>query len=114
MDMAEEPQKLAGDGEWVTRAACADTDLVLWYGPPEPDEPGGYPEPRDQRDWRERRALQICDSCPVRKQCLAEELRLPMTHQWGVRGGMTDRDRRALLRLPSRSDGTAPRFPAAS
>lgn len=94
--------------EWRLDAACANTDLVLWYGPPEPDEPGGYPEPRDQREWRERRAVQICDSCPVRRPCLAEELRLPAMAQWGVRGGMTDRDRRSLLRLLASADGAAP------
>lgn len=112
MSMMTDPEVPGED--WRAGAACADTDLVLWYGPPEPDEPGGYRESRDQREWRERRAARICDSCPVRRECLTEELRRPASEQWGVRGGMTERDRRALLRLPAKADGTAPTFPAVS
>lgn len=87
---------------WESRP-CLGTDLVLWYGPPEAgDGPGGYREPADQRAWRERRAKQICMSCPVRVPCLEAELRLPIRDQWGVRGGMTARERRALLRARAR------------
>ena len=56
---------------WAERA-CLGSDLVLWYGPPE-DGPGSYEESDDQRLWRERRAMQICTTCPVIAQCLAAE-----------------------------------------
>jgi hypothetical protein len=87
---------------------CEGTSIELWYGPPEPDD-GGYVEPPDQRRWRERRALQYCQACPVRVACLEAELGRPAQHQWGVRGGMTERERRALIRerLRTRADQAA-------
>lgn len=84
-------------------AACAGTDLVLWFGPNE-DE---YAEPVDQRQWRERRAKQVCAECPVRTECLTDELTRPVADQYGVRGGMTAPDRRRLL-LKWRKDGRIP------
>ena len=80
---------------WAERA-CLGSDLVLWYGPPE-DGPGSYEEADDQRLWRERRAIQICTTCPVIERCLAAELTFPRADQHGVRGGMTARQRRGLL-----------------
>ncbi len=86
--------------EHTTAAECSGTDLVLWFGPNE-DE---YTEPVDQRKWRERRAKQVCAGCPVRTECLTEELTQPVADQHGVRGGMTAPDRRRLL-LKWRKDG---------
>lgn len=75
-------------------AACAEMDQVLFFGPDE-DE---YVEPVDQRQWRERRAKEVCAQCPIRTQCLAEELALPAIDQHGLRGGKTAGQRRRLLR----------------
>ena len=50
-----------------------------------------FPEGKDQK-----RAKTICMGCPVRAQCLAEALDNRI--EWGVWGGMTERERRALLR----------------
>ena len=44
----------------------------------------------------QNRAKQICGQCPVRTECLAEALDSKV--EWGVWGGMTERERRALLR----------------
>jgi WhiB family transcriptional regulator, redox-sensing transcriptional regulator len=44
----------------------------------------------------QRRAKQVCMGCPVRTECLAEALDNRL--EWGVWGGMTERERRALLR----------------
>ncbi|WP_375423300.1 WhiB family transcriptional regulator [uncultured Friedmanniella sp.] len=44
----------------------------------------------------QRRVRVLCDDCPVRRECLAEALDNNM--EWGVWGGMTERERRALLR----------------
>ena len=44
----------------------------------------------------QNRAKQICSQCPVRTECLAEALDSKV--EWGVWGGMTERERRALLR----------------
>ncbi len=41
-------------------------------------------------------AKRVCMGCPVRTECLAEALDNQI--EWGVWGGMTERERRALLR----------------
>ena len=48
------------------------------------------------RGAAQNRAKQLCAGCPVRTECLAEALDNQM--EWGVWGGMTERERRALLR----------------
>ena len=48
------------------------------------------------RGAAQNRAKQICTGCPVRTECLAEALDNQI--EWGVWGGMTERERRALLR----------------
>ena len=73
-------------GERTLRAKCRDMEDVL------------FPESKDQR-----RVRNICMSCPVRMECLAEALDNRV--QWGVWGGMTERERRRLLR--SRPDITS-------
>lgn len=44
----------------------------------------------------QNRAKQVCGTCHVRAECLAEALDNRI--EWGVWGGMTERERRALLR----------------
>jgi WhiB family redox-sensing transcriptional regulator len=44
----------------------------------------------------QRRVRVMCDDCPVRRECLAEALDNRM--EWGVWGGLTERERRQLLR----------------
>ncbi len=48
------------------------------------------------RGAAQNRAKQMCAGCPVRTECLAEALDNEI--EWGVWGGMTERERRALLR----------------
>jgi WhiB family redox-sensing transcriptional regulator len=50
-----------------------------------------FPEASDQK-----RAKLVCSGCPVRLECLSEALDHRI--EWGVWGGMTERERRALLR----------------
>ena len=50
-----------------------------------------FPEAVDQK-----RARGVCMGCPVRFDCLAEALDNRI--EWGVWGGMTERERRQLLR----------------
>jgi WhiB family transcriptional regulator, redox-sensing transcriptional regulator len=45
---------------------------------------------------RQREARQFCRACPVRTECLAHAL--DQRIEFGVWGGMTERERRALLR----------------
>jgi WhiB family redox-sensing transcriptional regulator len=47
------------------------------------------------RGAAQNRAKQMCAGCPVKSECLAEALDDKV--EWGVWGGMTERERRALL-----------------
>ena len=47
------------------------------------------------RGAQQHQAKQACLACPVRTECLAEALDNEI--EWGVWGGMTERERRALL-----------------
>jgi WhiB family redox-sensing transcriptional regulator len=49
-----------------------------------------FPDGADQK-----RARQLCAGCPVRSDCLAEALDHRI--EWGIWGGMTERERRTLL-----------------
>ncbi len=57
---------------------------------------GRRPDELFVRGAAQNRAKQVCWQCPVRTECLAEAL--DNNIEWGVWGGMTERERRALLR----------------
>jgi WhiB family redox-sensing transcriptional regulator len=65
--------------DWTLLAKCRGTGDVM------------FPDTSHQP-----RAREICRDCPVRIQCLAEALDGRI--EWGVWGGMSERERRALLR----------------
>ena len=65
--------------DWTARAACKGTD---------PDE-------LFVQGAAQNRAKLICRGCPVRTECLADALDNRI--EFGVWGGMTERERRALL-----------------
>ncbi|GAB2870839.1 transcriptional regulator WblA [Myroides odoratimimus subsp. xuanwuensis] len=78
---------LARDGDrfmwvedWTTAAACRKAQ----------------PDQLFVRGAEQNKAKQVCAGCPVRSECLAEALDNQI--EWGVWGGMTERERRALLR----------------
>jgi WhiB family redox-sensing transcriptional regulator len=64
---------------WTLEAKCSGMGDAL------------FPEPAEQK-----RIRQICTDCPVRMECLAEALDERI--EWGVWGGLTERERRSLLR----------------
>ena len=68
------------DEDWAQAAACRKA---------QPDE-------LFVRGAEQNKAKQVCVGCPVRTECLAEALDNQI--EWGVWGGMTERERRALLR----------------
>ncbi len=70
------------DGHWTSRASCG-VGKVL------PDDL--FVEGAAQREARA-----VCAGCPVRLECLADAL--DSRADFGVWGGMTERERRALLR----------------
>lgn len=66
--------------DWPARAACraSDPDALFVQGA------------------AQNRAKAVCLGCPVRTECLADALDNRI--EFGVWGGMTERERRALLR----------------
>jgi WhiB family redox-sensing transcriptional regulator len=66
--------------EWAASAACRSTD----------------PDTLFVQGAAQNRAKSICLGCPVRTECLADALDNRV--EFGVWGGMTERERRALLR----------------
>lgn len=68
------------DQTWASRAACA----------------GAEPDALFVRGAAQRNAREMCFGCPVRMECLADALSSNTT--FGVWGGLTERERRALLR----------------
>jgi hypothetical protein len=84
------------------RPACWGVDPEVFFGPA--DGPAGRP----LHLW-ERRALAVCAGCPVVMACLAAALEFPATEQYGVVGGMTAGQRRAVLQAPRRRRGRAQR-----
>ena len=73
--------------DWAADAACK----------------GETPDALFVRGAEQNKAKQVCAGCPVRTECLAEALDNQI--EWGVWGGMTERERRLLLR--QRSDVTS-------
>jgi WhiB family transcriptional regulator, redox-sensing transcriptional regulator len=66
--------------DWRVNAACREQD----------------PDGLFVRGKEQRKAKLVCIACPVRTECLAEALDGRI--EFGVWGGMTERERRALLR----------------
>lgn len=70
---------VVGSDDWTLQARCRGMADAL------------FPEGKDQK-----RARSVCMGCPVRQECLAEALDNRI--EWGVWGGLTERERRQLLR----------------
>lgn len=68
------------DSDWAANAACRTTDPDLLF----------------VQGAAQNRVKAICVSCTVRTECLADALDNRV--EFGVWGGMTERERRALLR----------------
>ena len=66
--------------EWASQARCSSQD----------------PDALFVRGKAQHDAKAVCKACPVLAQCLAEAL--DNRTEFGVWGGMTERERRALLR----------------
>lgn len=56
----------------------------------------GDPDELFANSTQQKRAKAVCTGCPVRTECLVEALDNRV--EFGVWGGMTERERRALLR----------------
>lgn len=74
--------------EWTLQAKCQGSEDALFVEGAE-----------------QKKARVICRDCVVRPQCLAEALDNRI--EWGVWGGMTERERRHLLRVRTDVDSWA-------
>lgn len=80
-DADQSPQAIVlGDAEWTLRAVCISVD----------------PEALFVTGAAQREAAKVCQACPVRLECLA--VALDNQIEYGVWGGMTERQRRAVLK----------------
>ncbi len=70
------------DGHWTAQASCAQGEQA--------------PDALFVEGAAQREARAVCHGCPVRLDCLADAL--DSRADFGVWGGMTERERRALLR----------------
>ncbi|MGH9380816.1 MAG: WhiB family transcriptional regulator [Thermoanaerobaculia bacterium] len=85
-----------GEPDW-TAGLCAQSDPDAWF--PEKGESTRYPK-------------RICQDCPIRAECLAAAMR--NGERYGVWGGASERERRALaerLKRPGQPE-PAPVAPA--
>ena len=85
LEIARELARLAGRrGDWRDLALCAQTNPESFF----PDK-GESPRP----------AKRVCAACEVRAECL--QYALDRGERFGVWGGLSERERRALARQPS-------------
>ncbi|WP_373298340.1 WhiB family transcriptional regulator [Nakamurella endophytica] len=68
------------DNDWSVRAVCSGSD----------------PDALFVTGAAQREAAKMCAGCPVKLECLADALDNQV--EYGVWGGMTERQRRALLK----------------
>lgn len=72
---------LDDDRPWASYAACRQADPDWFF--PGSDDDG-------------RAAVRVCRGCPVREDCLDWALQVRI--RYGIWGGLTERERRRLLR----------------
>lgn len=75
------------DESWMSKRACDNETADMFH-------PEGYGSDRTMAE-----AVKICAGCPVRLNCLDYAIRTD--DQWGVFGGLTPDERRALNKQAS-------------
>jgi WhiB family transcriptional regulator, redox-sensing transcriptional regulator len=77
------PDTLATD--WRADASCREVDIDVFFAVDEASQ---------------REAIAICETCPVRGECL--EYAITAREQYGVWGGVREQDRKRLVRSRGR------------
>lgn len=89
------------EDDWRQHAACTNKKLALFF----PEGGTGADRGQVKKNITER-AKRICAGCPVRQMCL--DWALETREEFGVWGGLDERERRAILR---RTGTVKPRGP---
>lgn len=87
--LASKLASLEAEARWQDRAACKGMDPTIFFGPEHTEVV------KEKRD-REEAAKQVCRTCPVNRECL--EHALDAKEAYGIWGGLTELERKALLR----------------
>ncbi|MEM8922799.1 MAG: WhiB family transcriptional regulator [Actinomycetota bacterium] len=72
---------------WQHRAACRGPNQAIFFPP-------AQLERRSDKRMRERRAKEICGTCPVQMEC--REYSIQIREQHGIWGGLTEVERRSV------------------
>ena len=80
-------------GDWRTRAACSSSDPELFF-------PVGKIETNDAAYRQTQLAKAVCERCNVSEICL--QYALENNEEFGIWGGATEEERRALKRRANR------------
>lgn len=92
--------RLMERAEWTERAACRTEDPELFF------PPGDGPGSREHIDRYLPSTIAICMACPVRPECLTYAVNTG--EQFGLWGGKTPKQRRAIRRQLGLSAQTPP------
>lgn len=87
--VASKLASLDQEARWQDIAACKGMDPTIFFGPESAETV------KEKRD-REDAAKAICNTCSVKKECL--EYALGSREAYGIWGGLTELERKTLLR----------------
>lgn len=88
------------ENDWRNEAACRGMDPELFFSP-------DLFETKQEKDEREAVAKAACARCNVRSQCL--EYAIKAQERYGIWGGLTEQERRAVVRRRSAEQRAAAR-----
>lgn len=89
-------ESIAASSRWRDQAACRDADPELFF-------PVGT---RGPAKLQEAEAKAVCARCPVRARCL--QVALESRDDYGVRGGMSEEERRDVVRANKKAAAAKP------
>jgi WhiB family transcriptional regulator, redox-sensing transcriptional regulator len=79
---------LLAEETWQVKAACRGPQSVMFFPP-------SHFERKEEKDFRETSAKEICGQCSVRVDCLNYAVRIREPH--GIWGGLNEVERRVML-----------------
>lgn len=79
----------------LENARCVEGNAEDWFAPLGSSEPGN-----EGISLTAKRAQRVCETCPVRRQCLEVAMKNETTqrYRWGIWGGLTPNQRHELAK----------------